>query len=153
MDITALPYIERLVDSIEHIYLLRRWLHGDDIEMWWKLTTGECCYLSCMISETAKKSNARKVIRDKVFDSKKFDLMIRHLTDNGVMELQSSGRGIGIMTNYDDFYHVSLKDGSSNFFRASFGQHHDPRYETIRSVIFDNLRELNHVYKKDKRKK
>lgn len=134
------PYMERLAGSIEYVYRLRKWLgSGFDVEMWWKSPTGECYFFQSLTGETTEENPVPKICRDTEIDSKRFCLMVKRLVDKGIMELQSD-TGHGILTNRDEFYFVSLEDGSSNFFKAMGGHHGDPRFESIVDILIENMK-------------
>ncbi len=138
MDVT-LPYVERLTDSKKYIYRLTRWLgSGFDVDIWWKLPTGGCRFFQSYTGETAEESSIRK-FHEAEINSKKFDFMLKRLIANGILELQSD-LNPGILNNRNEYYYVSLKDGSSNIFRAASGHHRDPRFQNIVDIIVENMK-------------
>ncbi|MEH1891096.1 MAG: hypothetical protein V7K92_17155 [Nostoc sp.] len=142
MDMT-LPYTEQLAVALEYVYRLRTWLgNGIDVEMWWKSPTGECHFFQSLIGETIEENPVPKIYRDTEIALDKFDLMIKRLVANGVMELQSDTEH-GIMTNCNEFYYVLLKDGSSNFFLAMCGHHRDSRFPIIVDILVENIKQKN----------
>ncbi|MBN3925599.1 hypothetical protein [Nostoc sp. NMS4] len=139
MDIT-LPYIERLTGALEYVYRLRTWLgNGIDVEMWWKFPTGECYFFQSLTGETAEENPVPKICKKTGISVDKFDLMIKCLVDNGIMELESDTEH-GIMTNHNEFYYVLLKDGSSNFFLAMCGHHRDSKFKNIVNILIENIK-------------
>jgi hypothetical protein len=102
------------------------------------MPTGKCFYFQSATGETIEKNPIPIIIADKEIEPETFASILENLKSQGIMEFQIDNEHRRL-TNYNDFYSISLKDGSSNSFRLVCGYHRDPRFEKIIDIFFENM--------------
>jgi hypothetical protein len=137
---------DKVKDSQVYVYHLQKWLcSGAHLRMWWKLVSGKCFFLYQFIEEDEKLKqglNRKKRLKERgseEFSSPRLTLMVRELTDFGVLDFPLHNEN-KIMTNYDDYFAIKTEDGSSNSFMVRCGHHSDERYVEIINCLLANTK-------------